>query len=110
LVIPVAIVFSFWAPLGAAGGAWVFAVHSVPHGGSAAMLHLHETPVFMRVQRIPSFVTMRLAGTQSQWQMADFHSFLRLLSYFGPFLPIFIGSELFYTNISGLVRSPKLRL
>jgi hypothetical protein len=76
------------------------AVHCVPHGGSAAMLHLHETPVFMRVQRIPSFVTMRPVGTQSQWQMADFHSFLRFLSYFGPFFPVFTESERFYTKIS----------
>jgi hypothetical protein len=74
------------------------------------MLLLHETPVFMRVQRIPSFVTMRLAGTQSQWQMADFHSFLRFLSCFGPFSPIFTGSELFCTKISKPQRPPKVRL
>ena len=53
------------------------------------MPHLHETPVFMRVQRIPSFVTMRLAGAQSQWQKADFHNYLRVLFCFSPILPIF---------------------
>ena len=50
---------------------------------------LHETPVFMRVRRTPSFVTMRLLVAQSQWEIRDFHNFLGILCQFCRFLPVF---------------------
>src|ERR1035438_2086298 len=40
---------------------------------------LHENPLFMRVRRTPSFVTMRLWGGTSQWEKLDFHRYFRKL-------------------------------